>query len=57
MGDEIKDFYSDEYEFIDEEDDKQFLLEKLEFDLEIGGMIWSTKKENKQQMIRRRLLN
>ena len=39
MGDEIKDFYSDEYEFIDEEDDKQLLLEKLEFDLEMGGMI------------------
>jgi hypothetical protein len=39
MGDEIKDFYSDEYEFIDEEDDRQFLLEKLEFDLEMGGII------------------
>ena len=57
MGDEIKNFYSDEYEFIDEEDDRQFLLEKLEFDLEMGGIIWSTKKENKQQMIGRPLLN
>lgn len=39
MSDEIKDFYSDEYEFIGDEDDKIFLLEKLEFDLDYGGLL------------------
>ena len=41
MGEQIKDFYSDEYEPIEqsEEYDKEILLEKLEFDLEIGGII------------------
>lgn len=37
MSDEIKDFYSDEYD--GEEYDKEILLEKLELDLEIGGLI------------------
>ena len=42
MGDEIKDFYSDEYEPTENSDeyDKEILLEKLEFDLEMGGLIW-----------------
>ena len=41
MANEIKDFYADEYEPIDNSDeyDKEILLEKLEFDLEIGGII------------------
>lgn len=41
MGDEIKDFYSDEYEPTENSDeyDKEILLEKLEFDLEMGGII------------------
>ena len=41
MGDEIKDFYSDEYEPTENSDeyDKEILLEKLEFDLEMGGLI------------------
>lgn len=41
MGDEIKDFYSDEYEPVENSDeyDKEILLEKLEFDLEMGGLI------------------
>ena len=50
MADEIKDFYSDEYEPIDNSDeyDKEILLEKLEFDLETGGIIWenTTRKES-----------
>ena len=53
MGEQIKDFYSDEYNESDlqytnrwgwyEDDDydwlKEDLLEKLEFDLETGGVI------------------
>ena len=46
MGEQIKDFYSDEYseeelEDINNEFDwlKEDLLEKLEFDLEVGGVI------------------
>jgi len=47
MGEQIKDFYSDEYndsDLADKDDDydwlREDLLEKLEFDLEIGGVIW-----------------
>ena len=46
MGEQIKDFYSDEYnesDLADKDDDfdwlRNDLLEKLEFDLEIGGVI------------------
>ena len=46
MGQQIKDFYSDEYnedDLTDKDDDfdwlRNDLLEKLEFDLEIGGVI------------------
>ena len=46
MGEQIKDFYSDEYnesDLSDKDDDfdwlRNDLLEKLEFDLEIGGVI------------------
>jgi len=46
MGQQIKDFYSDEYnedDLTDKDDDfdwlRNDLLEKLEFDLEMGGMI------------------
>ena len=46
MGEQIKDFYSDEYnesDLTDKDDDFDWLsndlLEKLEFDLEIGGVI------------------
>ena len=49
MGEQIKDFYSDEYNpdekystLIEEDDDmwlRNDLLEKLEFDLEVGGVI------------------
>ena len=37
----IKDFYSDEYEPIENsyEYDKEILLERLEFDFEMGGLI------------------
>ena len=37
----IKDFYSDEYDpnEISDDYDKEYLLEKLEFDFEIGGII------------------
>ena len=37
----IKDFYSDEYEPIENsyEYDKEILLDKLEFDFEMGGLI------------------
>jgi len=37
----IRDFYSDEYEpnEISDDYDKEYLLEKLEFDFEIGGLI------------------
>jgi len=47
MGEQIKDFYSDEYnesDLADKDDDfdwlRNDLLEKLEFDLEVGGVIW-----------------
>ena len=46
MGEQIKDFYSDEYnesDLADKDDDfdwlRNDLLEKLEFDLEVGGII------------------
>ena len=46
MGEQIKDFYSDEYnesDLADKDDDfdwlRNDLLEKLEFDLEVGGVI------------------
>ena len=46
LGEQIKDFYSDEYhenDLADKDDDfdwlRNDLLEKLEFDLEIGGVI------------------
>ena len=46
MGQQIKDFYSDEYnedDLTDKDDDCEWLrndlLEKLEFDLELGGVI------------------
>ena len=49
MGEQIKDFYADEYNpdekysaLIEEDDDmwlRNDLLEKLEFDLEVGGII------------------
>ena len=46
MGEQIKDFYSDEYsedDLTDKDDDYDWLrtdlLEKLEFDLEIGGIL------------------
>ena len=45
MGEQIKDFYSDEYnedDLSNKDDDydwlREDLLEKLEFDLEIGGV-------------------
>ena len=47
MAEQIKDFYSDEYsedDLTDKNDDYDWLrtdlLEKLEFDLEIGGILW-----------------
>lgn len=46
MGEQIKDFYSDEYnesDLVNKDDDfdwlREDLLEKLEFDLELGGVI------------------
>ena len=46
MGEQIKDFYADEYSESDlsnKDDDydwlREDLLEKLEFDLEVGGLI------------------
>ena len=46
MGEQIKDFYSDEYnesDLADKDDDydwlREDLLEKLEFNLEVGGVI------------------
>ena len=46
MGQQIKDFYSDEYnedDLTDKDDDfdwlRNDLLEKLEFDLDLGGVI------------------
>jgi len=37
----IRDFYSDEYDpnEISDDYDKEYLLEKLEFDFEIGGLL------------------
>jgi hypothetical protein len=37
----IRDFYSDEYDpnEISDDYDKEYLLEKLEFDFEMGGVI------------------
>ena len=37
----IRDFYSDEYEpnEISDDYDKEYLLEKLEFDFDMGGLI------------------
>ena len=37
----IRDFYSDEYDpnEISDDYDKEYLLEKLEFDFEVGGLI------------------
>ena len=42
----IRDFYSDEYEpnEISDDYDKEYLLEKLEFDFEMGGVIWKSTK-------------
>lgn len=43
----IKDFYSDDYNTLDMDNDsikeqvRDELLEKLEFDLEMGGLLWS----------------
>ena len=43
----IKDFYSDDYNTLDMDNDsikeqvRDELLEKLEFDLEMGGVLWS----------------
>ena len=46
MGEQIKDFYSDEYnesDLTDKDDDfdwlRNDLLEKLEFDFEMGGLL------------------
>ena len=41
METSIRDFYSDEYDpnEISDDYDKEYLLEKLEFDFEIGGLI------------------
>ena len=41
METSIRDFYSDEYDpnEISDDYDKEYLLEKLEFDFEIGGII------------------
>jgi len=45
MGEQIKDFYSDDYNTLDMDNDniqeqvRDELLEKLEFDLEVGGVI------------------
>ena len=37
----IRDFYSDEYDpnEISDDYDKEYLLEKLEFDFEVGGLL------------------
>jgi len=42
----IRDFYSDEYDpnEISDDYDKEYLLEKLEFDFEMGGVIWKSTK-------------
>jgi len=42
MENTIRDFYGDEYDpnEISDDYDKEYLLEKLEFDLELGGLIW-----------------
>jgi len=41
METSIRDFYSDEYDpnEISDDYDKEYLLEKLEFDFEMGGVI------------------
>jgi len=41
METSIRDFYSDEYDpnEISDDYDKEYLLEKLEFDFEVGGII------------------
>ena len=41
METSIRDFYSDEYDpnEISDDYDKEYLLEKLEFDFEIGGLL------------------
>ena len=41
METSIRDFYSDEYDpnEISDDYDKEYLLEKLEFDFEMGGII------------------
>jgi hypothetical protein len=41
METSIRDFYSDEYDpnEISDDYDKEYLLEKLEFDFEMGGLI------------------
>jgi len=50
MEDAIKDFYSDELSIFSfdgsnilHEDLREQLLDKLEFDLEVGGVIWKKK--------------
>ncbi len=42
----IRDFYSDEYDpnEISDDYDKEYLLEKLEFDFEMGGLLWKNTK-------------
>ena len=42
----IRDFYSDEYDpnEISDDYDKEYLLEKLEFDFEVGGLLWKSTK-------------
>jgi hypothetical protein len=41
METSIRDFYSDEYDpnEISDDYDKEYLLEKLEFDFEVGGLL------------------
>ena len=46
METSIRDFYSDEYDpnEISDDYDKEYLLEKLEFDFEMGGLLWKNTK-------------
>ena len=46
METSIRDFYSDEYDpnEISDDYDKEYLLEKLEFDFEVGGLLWKSTK-------------
>ncbi len=46
METSIRDFYSDEYDpnEISDDYDKEYLLEKLEFDFEMGGLLWKSTK-------------